>query len=98
LESRRGEDIVARYGGEEFAMILPETAYEGAGAFADRVRRILEACRLTEPDLPRDMKITVSIGVAGWAAESAKESLLEAADRTLYRAKQKGCNRVCVAA
>jgi diguanylate cyclase (GGDEF)-like protein len=98
LESSRVEDIVARYGGEEFAMILPETACEGAGVFADRVKRAFESDRLTEPDLPRDMKITVSIGVAGWTAESTKESLLEAADQALYRAKREGRNRVCVAA
>lgn len=98
LESSRVEDIVARYGGEEFAMILPETACEGAGVFADRVKRTFESSRLAERDLPRDMKITVSIGVAGWAVESTKESLLEAADQALYRAKREGRNRVCVAA
>jgi diguanylate cyclase (GGDEF)-like protein len=98
LESSRVEDVVARYGGEEFAMILPETASEGAEVFASRVRRVFESKRLEEGGLPRDTKITVSIGVAGWTAESTPESLLRAADQALYRAKREGRNRVCVAA
>ncbi len=98
LESSRAEDIVARYGGEEFALILPETAREGAEVLAGRVKRIFESSRLEERDLPRNTKITVSIGVASWRPESTKESLLEAADQALYRAKREGRNRVCVAA
>jgi diguanylate cyclase (GGDEF)-like protein len=98
LESSRVEDVVARYGGEEFAMILPETASEGAEVFASRVRRVFESKRLEEGGLHRDTKITVSIGVAGWTAESTPESLLRAADQALYQAKREGRNRVCVAA
>ncbi len=98
VESSRAEDIVARYGGEEFAMILPETAREGAEIFAGRVKRAFESGRLEERDLPRNTRITVSIGVAGWTAESTREGLLRAADQALYQAKRQGRNRVCVAA
>ncbi|HEY5656425.1 MAG TPA: diguanylate cyclase [Myxococcota bacterium] len=98
LESSRVEDIVARYGGEEFAMILPETACDGAEVFADRVKRIFEAGRLDDRSLPGGTRITVSIGVAGWKERTTKEGLLDAADSALYRAKREGRNRVCVAA
>jgi len=97
-ESSRVEDIVARYGGEEFAVILPETASGGAEVYASRVRRVLESKRLDELGLPRDMKVTASIGVADWKHEGTKEKLVEAADRALYRAKREGRNRICVAA
>jgi diguanylate cyclase (GGDEF)-like protein len=98
MESSRVEDVVARYGGEEFAVILPETASDGAEMYAGRVRRVLESKRLDELGLPGDMKVTASIGVADWKREGTKEKLVEAADRALYRAKQEGRNRICVAA
>lgn len=42
---KRSIDTVARLGGEEFAALLPATGFEGARAFADKVRQAFEACR-----------------------------------------------------
>jgi len=98
LESSRVEDIVARYGGEEFAVILPETTSAGAEIFASRVQRDFESSRIVERELPRGIKITVSIGVADSKRGCTSAALLEAADQALYRAKREGRNRICVAA
>ena len=91
--SIRGSDCAGRYGGEEFLIILPETAADGAGRIADRIRS-----RMAEQDFPagsQTVKITISGGVASFPSHGRKpESLLRSADAALYRAKESGRNRV----
>jgi len=86
----RKEDVVARYGGEEFVVLARETAMTGGRALAERVRKAVERSRYTWQG--HDLNLTVSIGVT---VRSDRE-ILEAADKALYRAKQKGRN--CVVA
>jgi diguanylate cyclase (GGDEF)-like protein len=82
---KRENDLAVRYGGEEFLLILPETPLDGARQMAERLRR----------HVADDAGVTVSIGAADATAERRdRDSLLEAADRALYRAKQSGRNRV----
>ncbi len=90
----RASDVVARYGGEEFVMILPETNLQGAAAFADRVRHLVESHAVKSRG--GDLKVAVSIGVASLKAHSptAKDELIRFADLSLYRAKDNGRNRV----
>jgi diguanylate cyclase (GGDEF)-like protein len=93
----REEFIIARIGGEEFAAMLPEQGVGDATAFAQLLCESIAALDLGEQAGVRN--VTVSIGVAGWNAEAATVAeLLRAADAELYRAKQGGRNRVCVAA
>jgi diguanylate cyclase (GGDEF)-like protein len=93
----RGETLVARIGGEEFAAMLPEQDVAEASAFAQRLCTAIAALDLGEQAGAR--RVTVSIGVAGWGVDTATVAeLLRAADAELYRAKQGGRNRVCVAA
>lgn len=87
----RTEDIAARYGGEEFVLLLPETDARGAELVA---ARILETMRRSV--LVPDGAVTISIGMATYPdcrAESM-EDLVQAADQALYRAKQKGRDRI----
>ncbi len=93
---RENIDIASRFGGEEFAVLLPETDKEGARAFAERLRRLVEE-KSGDPDrgVPA---VTVSIGVATFPYDGADEmTLMHKADTALYRAKNGGRNRVCVA-
>ncbi|MFN7950474.1 MAG: diguanylate cyclase [bacterium] len=85
-------ELAARYGGEEFALVLPEVPLEAAHARAEIIRRA--AAKLTDGVLS-----TVSIGVAERGAHGATslEHLLRLADAALYRAKQRGRDRVAVA-
>jgi len=87
------EVLFGRIGGEEFAALLPVGDLGEAYAIADRVRRNFAgiAVRFTNGGLVP----TVSVGVALCVnAKSDVETLLEVADRALYRAKANGRDRV----
>jgi diguanylate cyclase (GGDEF)-like protein len=94
-EARRG-DVAARYGGEEFVVILPGTDEAGARELAERMRRGIEQAPLVFEGAT--IRFTASFGLAVWPADGGEETtLLAAADRALYAAKQAGRNRVVAA-
>jgi len=94
LKAVRNEDVVARFGGEEFAIVLRAIGLEPATGMADRLRRLVENTVVESGG--KQLKATVSIGVAGFPATQAKTvaDLIDAADKALYRAKHAGRNRV----
>ena len=90
---RRGTDVVARVGGEEFALLLPETNEAAATIVAERLRRLIEGH--SEILSGKDMRISVSIGVAGATLDMPNlEDMLKRADDALYEAKRGGRNQV----
>jgi len=93
----RPDDLVARIGGEEFVLLLPETDQSGAMAVASRVHEAVRQLAIGNGASPFGRRLTVSIGVAVWHPSSgfAQNSLMEAADRALYSAKDQGRNRTC---
>ncbi len=92
---RRG-DAAARYGGEEFVVILPDTDEAGAERLAARARAALENTPLVFEGAT--IRFTASFGLALWPEDGREpESLLAAADRALYAAKEGGRNRVVCA-
>ncbi|MEX0872436.1 MAG: diguanylate cyclase [Aquisalimonadaceae bacterium] len=98
LQSKmRDQDVVGRIGGEEFAILLPDTNSLGALMLAERLRVALESYRVAGA-AKRPLQITASFGVACLrAGEGTIDRLLRQADEALYRAKETGRNRVCVA-
>lgn len=92
----RNHDVFARYGGEEFVLMLPQTSSQGAAQVAEKIRARVEAASLA--GLGRGA-ITISMGLATLTADSLDDAkdLVAHADTALYRAKQKGKNRVEVA-
>jgi diguanylate cyclase len=96
--SIKGRDLAARYGGEEFAVILPQTGLEGTRALAEQIRRTMAGQRVRIKATGRDLgRITLSIGCAQHHWGEPPAELLRRADAALYRAKQRGRNRVAVA-
>ena len=80
----RAIDTAARYGGDEFALVLPEAGREIAARVVARVRERLS----TETEPP---PLSVSAGVAAFPEDGdTPEKLLAAADRALYRMKNRG--------
>ncbi len=93
---RRAGDLLARYGGEEFVIVLPDMALQDAKALAEELRLRLRAMQIPHSGSSAAPAVTVSFGAAscrpvdgGTAAD-----LVTAADRALYRAKERGRNRV----
>ncbi|HCI82526.1 MAG TPA: hypothetical protein DHW02_22860 [Ktedonobacter sp.] len=98
----RLSDVVGRYGGEEFALLLPETDVVGASETAERLRLAIAMypCVWQSEDGASNatIAITASIGVVAYGMHgTTRETLVERADQAMYRAKQKGRNRICVA-
>ena len=91
--SVRTIDLAFRYGGEEFAILLPETRMEDAFRVAERLRKTIE----TKSSF-REMPVTASLGISTWPTDGImKEEIIHRADTALYRAKQTGRNRTCIA-
>jgi diguanylate cyclase (GGDEF)-like protein len=78
-----------RFGGEEFMCLLPSTSEAGATKCAERLRQATE-----EKVFRGGVRVTLSAGVAEYAAGESVADTLRRADEALYFAKQSGRNRV----
>lgn len=86
-------DVASRYGGEEIAVVLPETPAAGAVVAAERLRTAVERSPVALA-AGGAVHVTVSVGVAELADGEDAVDLIVRADRSLYRAKSSGRNRV----
>ncbi|MBE7188570.1 diguanylate cyclase [Jatrophihabitans endophyticus] len=98
----REYDSVGRFGGEEFVAVLPETDVPAAIEIAERIRARVNTLSVGSVSSVADERLlSVSIGVAtvsaGDLADTELTAMLISADRALYRAKEAGRNRVCLA-
>jgi len=89
----RPSDIVGRLGGEEFAAVLIGIGRERALALGERIRT--EFAQVTSRIDSDEVGATVSVGVAMNDRKALDVvALLPQADQALYRAKDRGRNRV----
>lgn len=92
--SIRTGDFAARNGGEEFVLLLPDTGRDGATVLAQKLRLAIAAMVIPGVQL----QVTASLGVAAFPDDADDvETLLRLADHALYRAKERGRDRVEIA-
>ena len=92
----RSKDFIARFGGEEFALILPETDAAAAAKIAERCLGLIFKQQIPHETSAVSQVLTVSLGVSTIIPEHDQQPIdfVDAVDRLLYQAKQKGRNRV----
>ncbi len=90
----RARDFVARFGGEEFVLVLPETDEKSAAKIAERCRNLIFKEQIPHASSPVSQILTVSLGVGTMTPTHQDEALgfVEAVDKRLYQAKQRGRN------
>ncbi|MBL1143284.1 MAG: diguanylate cyclase [Proteobacteria bacterium] len=88
----RFTDLIGRYGGEEFSIILPNTKIEKARELLDELR--INFSKIEHSFNKKKFTVTCSIGIASTPPCKTIESLQEAADTALYKAKKAGRNCV----
>jgi diguanylate cyclase (GGDEF)-like protein len=88
----RSYDILARYGGDEFVILMSDSDDRVANQLADRIRCGVEqaVCQYGE----HRITMTCSVGIAKSDGSGSLEDLLREADVALYKAKEKGRNKV----
>ncbi|WP_341743352.1 GGDEF domain-containing protein [Azonexus hydrophilus] len=93
----RREDTLARVGGDEFVVLLSDLD-ASAGETAERVADKCLAVFATPFDLPAGSCVLgTSIGIAIGDGNCDQDRLLIAADQAMYRAKEAGRGRYCLA-
>lgn len=95
-ETIRETDVSGRYGGEEFISYLTETDAAGAQLAAERIRTAIGTHSFTLDEVTIGVKISIGIATAPEHGTELK-ALVKAADEALYRAKETGRNKVCLA-
>jgi diguanylate cyclase (GGDEF)-like protein len=89
---RRAGELVARYGGEEFVLLLPGTDREHARLVAQHCMDALAQEHIPHASSLTAEHVTLSIGIAYTIpdADRKADTLVNAADTALYRAKNAG--------
>jgi diguanylate cyclase (GGDEF)-like protein/PAS domain S-box-containing protein len=86
----REQDTVSRWGGDEFILLLSDCTAEGATRVAEK---LLASFATPYQAGKHELNSTPSIGIALYPADGKDfESLAQAADAAMYRAKQEGRN------
>lgn len=87
----RAKDSACRWGGEEFLLLITEnmdTAYE----VAERIRKAVDEYEFYYEG--QTLHVTLTLGVSSYYASSKVKTLIEIADKRLYKGKSNGKNQV----
>ncbi len=94
---RRAGDFVARYGGEEFVAVLPYADEAEAYKVADQIKHAIQTLEIPHKNSGVSTYITLSYGLISIQPDvkMSLESIIEVADKALYKAKETGRNKIC---
>ena len=92
----RSSDTLCRIGGEEFGLILSDISFEDGYALCERIRERLAGTMIVTSSA--SVRVTVSMGLADLAKHPSVDAAVSAADIALYDAKNRGRNRLAIAA
>jgi diguanylate cyclase (GGDEF)-like protein len=89
----RTEDILCRFGGEEFVLVQTKASADALTQRAEQLRKAVGSHEIVHAG--RFLRVTLSIGISMFPDHgTTAQTVLDAADAALYRAKQSGRNRV----
>ncbi|MGB3167028.1 MAG: GGDEF domain-containing protein [Alteraurantiacibacter sp.] len=88
----REHDTCGRIGGEEFCITVWDCPEDAAARLAERIRT--RFAQMAHDGLGDDIRLSASFGVAAWRSGESYHRVFARADAALYRAKDKGRNRV----
>jgi diguanylate cyclase (GGDEF)-like protein len=88
----RADQCIARWGGEEFLVIVPDVDAPGLQRVAERLRAAIAGLSIASVG-----PVTASFGTTLVQPGDTLDSVLQRADLALYRAKERGGNRVAPA-
>lgn len=87
----RGKDSVSRWGGEEFLILVSDNS-DIATEVAERIRTAIENYDFYYEG--QTLHVTITLGVAGYFTSSKVKTIIEIADKRLYKGKEAGRNQV----
>lgn len=91
--STRSFDLVGRWGGEEFLALIASVDAGTLASIGDRYRILVGQSSLPMPG-GTPLRATISVGGTLARKKDSAESLLERADKLMYRSKSSGRNRL----
>lgn len=96
LSRFRKSDVISRVDGEEFVLVLPKTKLEYAFKISEKLREDIQNTNFKIGEL--DIKFTLSMGISIFDKYEDKsfETILQRAEKALYKAKRIGKNKVVV--
>ncbi|MCS5421502.1 MULTISPECIES: diguanylate cyclase [Psychrilyobacter] len=92
MEETSKMDKVCRYGGEEFIIVLPNTNRMDAFKVGERLRKEIKKREFFNSR--EKIKVTISGGVMEYEEGLSVEGLIEIVDKSLYKAKRSGKNKI----
>lgn len=91
----RSTDMLFRWGGDELLLICSGIMKENIYAYIDRIRVVIENSKYEFNN--EILHLTVSIGAAYfYKSDEDEQQAVKRADRSLYKAKLAGRNKVCI--
>lgn len=86
-ENIREYDMIARFGGDEFVFLVRDKEKSEVASIVERLHTAI-----AERKFSRDIKVTMSFGLASYrdGSEETSLALMERADKALYKAKAQG--------